>query len=74
MMERLEKVKKKVDRVEKRLSLLEDSCSAISAIVERTDARAVELTKLGKVCLSYFVCCFTKSPMQYANLYFRMRN
>lgn len=41
-MEQLERVKNKVDRVTERLSLM---CFAIRAIVERTNARTVELTK-----------------------------
>lgn len=51
MKEWLERVEKKVDRVEGRLSLLEDSYSTIRATVETTDARTFELVKLDKVCL-----------------------
>lgn len=46
--------KKEVETVEESLSLLEDSCYTIRAILEKTNSKMVELTKLSKVCLSYF--------------------
>lgn len=58
MMERLERVENKVDRVEERLSLSRESCSIIRAIVEKTDARTIEMEKVVKVSLSLFLLSF----------------
>lgn len=54
----MERVEDKMDRMEERLGLLEKSCYAIRATVEKTDTRTIELMKFGKVCLSYFVLPF----------------
>lgn len=48
LMDRLERVENKVDQVKERLSLVNESCSASTAVVERTDARFVESRSLVK--------------------------
>lgn len=54
-MERLERFENKVDRVEERLSLVKESYMTIRAVVEKTDAKADEMAKLGNVWLSRFM-------------------
>lgn len=54
-MERLEGVENKVDSVEERLSLMEESCITITAAIERTDAKAAGMAKLSKVWPSHFM-------------------
>lgn len=54
IMDQLERVETKVDQAEERLSLVEETCSAVRAVVERIGARTTGMAKYGKVnaCVS----------------------
>lgn len=69
MMECLKRVENKLNSVEERLSLPEDSCFTLRAIIERTGAKTVEMAKLGKVCLSNFMLSVYKIGFAIENIY-----
>lgn len=56
ILERVDRVESKVDKIWERLSLLEESYSTIRATVERTKTRNIELSKMGKVCFHCLDC------------------
>lgn len=56
IMDRIDRVETKVEHIEERLSLLEESCSTIRVVVERVDAMTIDLAKDGKVSVYLSLC------------------